>query len=120
MKHGRSDRAQGYKKNEHQETGGDAHKGYEDNGEERTAEDKEARPVPIGKVSHRGLDNEGEKAAYACDEADLRQSEGEFFDEHRKQGTDKSGIEIPDKMDECQSKDYGYISLFCMFHSATG
>ncbi|GAG07517.1 unnamed protein product [marine sediment metagenome] len=110
MKHGRTDRAQGYKKNQHQKRGGYSHKRNKDDGQEGATQDKEARSVVIGEVSHRRLDNKGQKAAYAYDQTHLCQGQREFFDKHRKERTDKRDIEIADKMNKGQAKDHFYIS----------
>ena len=64
----------------------------------------------IGEVSHRRLDNKGEKAAYPCDQPNLCQREGKLFDKQRKQWIDEGGIKIADKMNEGQAEDHFYIS----------
>ena len=87
-----------------------------DPAQQRAAEDKETRSVMIGKVSYWRLDNKGQKAAYPCHQSDLCQCEGKLFDKHGEKRTDKRDVEIANKMNEEETKDYLHISCFWMFH----
>ncbi len=68
--------------------------GDEDDRQERSAEDEDARPVAVGEIAYTGLDDEGEHPHHPDDQADLGQRKGEFLDEDRQERVDEGDIEI--------------------------
>jgi hypothetical protein len=70
----------------------------------------------IGKVSYWRLDDKGQNAAYPYHESDLRHCEGKLFDKHGEKRADERYIEIANKMNEKEAKDYLQISCSWVFH----
>ena len=82
-----------------------ADEGHEDDRQERSAQDEEARTIAVGEIAHAGLDDEGEYPHHADDETDLGQRKGVFLDEYRQKRADEGEIEIADEMDQRQAED---------------
>jgi len=65
----------------------------------------------IGKITHRGLHDKGENAAYGSKETHLSQGERKRGREGGKQRADKRIVEIACEVDQKKKKDHLHINV---------